>query len=139
MPHDKSNQLTGELRRRGHAARFALPAAPLFAQLLLLALVCAPALAQQDGAKARATKLPAPDKIVNDYLKAVGGKKRVQSVRDATYEWGVEGEPDARARTFVKAPASVRTDATFEGGERNTAASARTAWTRTPDGALRTL
>ena len=140
MPHDKSNQLTGELRRRGHAARLAPTAARLFAQLLLLVLACAPALARQkDGAQARVIKLPAPDKIVNDYLKAVGGKKRVGSIRDATYEWGVEGKPGARARTFVKAPASVRSDSTSEGGELNGAVSARTAWARAPDGALRTL
>ena len=105
----------------------------------MLALLCVPSHAQKDAAKTRAAKLPAPDRIVNDYLKAVGGKKRLQSIRDATYVWTLGGRPDALSRTFVKAPASVRTDLTFAGGESNNAASARTAWTRTPDGALRTL
>jgi hypothetical protein len=95
--------------------------------------------AQASGAKAVATKLPAPDKIVADYLKAVGGKKRVQSIQDATYEWNVEGQQDARARTSLKAPASSRVDVIFSSGETNDAANARTAWARTPDGTLSTL
>ncbi|MBA3572299.1 MAG: hypothetical protein H0W34_10075, partial [Pyrinomonadaceae bacterium] len=41
---------------------------------------------------ARAGKLPSPEKIVGEYLKAVGGKKRVAGVRDAVYEWSVEGQ-----------------------------------------------
>lgn len=110
---------------------------PLF--LLALALVSVPTRAHRVAAQTRPAKLPAPERIVNDYLKAVGGKKRVQSIRDATYEWTLEGRPEARSLTFVKSPASVRTDLTFAGGESNNAASARAAWTRTPDGALRTL
>ena len=107
--------------------------------MLALVILCVPASAQKDAAKTRAAKLPAPDRIVNDYFKAVGGKKRLQSIRDATYEWTAEGQTGERARAFVKAPASVRFDFTSAGGERNGAASARTAWGRTPDGALRTL
>jgi outer membrane lipoprotein-sorting protein len=95
--------------------------------------------AQVAGAKTVATKLPAPDKIVADYLKAVGGKKRLQSIQDATYEWNVEGQQDARARTSFKAPASSRIDVILSNGETNDAANARTAWARTPDGTLSTL
>lgn len=95
--------------------------------------------AQVAGAKTVSAKLPAPDKIVADYLKAVGGKKRLQSIQDATYEWNVEGQQDARARTSLKAPASSRTDAIFSNGETNDAANARTAWARTTDGTLSTL
>jgi outer membrane lipoprotein-sorting protein len=95
--------------------------------------------AQAGGAKSAAAKLPAPDRVVADYLKAVGGKKRLRSIQDATYEWNVEGQPDARARTSLKAPASSRTDLILAGGETNDAANARTAWARTPEGTLSTL
>ncbi|MFL6227236.1 MAG: hypothetical protein ACJ741_00490 [Pyrinomonadaceae bacterium] len=109
----------------------------LLTLVLLIAFVSsAPA---QSGAKAGAAKLPAPDKIVGDYLKALGGKKRVQTIRDATYEWDVEGEEQASARTLVKVPASSRADVVRASGETDVAANARTAWARDPDGVLRTL
>jgi hypothetical protein len=107
---------------------------------LVFAVALAPwARAQSPGANSVPAKLPAPDKIVSDYLKAVGGKKRLQSIRDATYEWDVEGQQDARARTSLKAPASARADLVVPNGETNEAANARTAWARTPDGTLGTL
>lgn len=92
--------------------------------------------------KIRAQKLPSPDKIVADYLKASGGKKRQGAVRDATYEWSVQqGADGARgtARTFTKFPAATRTDIILEGGETNAAANARSAWLRRGDAGLRTL
>jgi outer membrane lipoprotein-sorting protein len=101
--------------------------------------LAASAHAQVAGAKSVPTKLPAPDKIVADYVKAIGGKKRLQSIQDATYEWGVEGQQDARARTSTKAPASSRTDLILSNGETNDAANARTAWARTSEGTLGTL
>lgn len=87
-------------------------------------------------------KLPAAEKIVSDYLKAVGGKKRVAAVRDATYEWIVRvGEREAgQARTQIKSPDALRSDLVFrEAGEINTAANSRSAWTRSLEGNLRTL
>ncbi|HJR07901.1 MAG TPA: hypothetical protein VJ842_11615 [Pyrinomonadaceae bacterium] len=114
--------------------------------LILLSVVFAgsfDASAQQGAARAR--RLPSPDKIVGDYLKVVGGKKRQGAVRDATYEWNVESQAQGAdgakgtARTFVKFPASTRTDIRFERGETNAAANARSAWLRRTDGELRTL
>jgi hypothetical protein len=104
------------------------------ALLLLLCCVQAPARAQN-------AKLPTPDKIVGDYLKAVGGKKRVAALRDATYEWDVRrGAADAgTARTQLKTTGALRNDFILADGEWDTAANARTAWTRTRDGHLRTL
>lgn len=84
-------------------------------------------------------KLPAADKIIGEYLKAVGGKKRLAAVREATSEWTIEGQPTGRARMQEKAPAAVRTDLTLETGEISFAASARSAWRRGADGHLRTL
>ena len=95
---------------------------------------------------ARAQKLPAADKIVGEYLKAVGGKKRVAAIRDATYEWSVQrgatattGTPAETARTQHRAPSAARTDIVLSVGEINAAASAQSAWTRDAGGGLRTL
>jgi hypothetical protein len=115
-----------------------LPSAlrPLSSSLaLLLVLLCVPA------ARAQTAKLPTPDKIIGDYLKAVGGKKRVAALRDATYEWVARrGESEAgTARTQLKTTGALRTDLILSDGEWDAAANARTAWTRTRDGRLRTL
>jgi hypothetical protein len=112
--------------------------ATLLPFVVTLALA-ASALAQDRGARVAASKLPAPDKIVSDYVKAVGGKKRLQAIQDATYEWSVEGQEQARARTLLKAPAASRADIILAGGETDSAANARTAWARDRDGILRTL
>jgi hypothetical protein len=104
-------------------------------------LSCAPPLFARTAAKQRAAKLPSPERVVGDYLKAVGGKKRQQAVRDATYEWRVEAANGGgrSLRVFQKAPASVRSDAVSPAGETTVAANTRTAWSRSLDGSLRTL
>jgi len=116
---------------------------PVLLILVLIMLVGSPdASAQKSEAlEGRAKKLPSPDKIISDYLKAVGGKKRQSAIRDATYEWSVEGANGSKgtARTFAKSPASTRTDFIFERGEANEAANARSAWLRHTDGSLQTL
>lgn len=115
---------------------------PVFAALLLILIGSSPEVSAQ---KARAKKLPSPDKIVSDYLKAVGGKQRQSAVRDATYEWKVQppqgagGAPVGTARTFRKFPASTRTDISLERSESNAATNARSAWLRRDGGELRTL
>ena len=115
----------------------------LFASIfLLLALVCgAQVYAQKKNTAARPQNLPSPDRIVGDYLKATGGKKRQAAIRDATYEWTIQLKDQAMGRALVKvkAPASTRMDMTFGNGELNSAASSRSAWMRGMDGKLRTL
>ena len=93
------------------------------------------------AARAQAAKLPSPDKIVGEYLKAVGGKRSVAALRDATYEWAVtrEGKEAGTARTHLKAPGALRTDFLLADGEWDAAANARTAWLRGRDGRLSTL
>jgi hypothetical protein len=93
------------------------------------------------NARAQVQKLPTPDRIVADYLKAVGGRKRVAALRDATYEWSVRrGEADAgTARTQLKTTGSLRSDFILSDGEWDAAANARTAWMRTREGRLQTL
>lgn len=92
-------------------------------------------------ATAIAQKLPSPEKVVGNYVKAIGGKKRVASVRDARFEWTVTLKEQAigRAVTEVKAPASVRWDLIFQNGEIQEAANSSSAWMRGLDGKLRTL
>lgn len=104
--------------------------------LLLLLLVC-----DSSPARAQTQKLPSPDKLVGEYVKAVGGKKRLASLRDATYEWAARrGASEAgTARTRLKTTGALRTDLLLEEGERDEAANARAAWTRTREGHLRTL
>lgn len=97
---------------------------------------------QQPDAPARgktrtANKLPSPDKIINDYIRAIGGKRRVAAVRDATYEWNLEsGEGtnlSGKATLRTKAPASASwkfqhdTEAAV-GMHTDSAASPRSAW-----------
>ncbi|HEX8128797.1 MAG TPA: hypothetical protein VF527_06810 [Pyrinomonadaceae bacterium] len=110
--------------------------------LLVLVLTLLGSPLHASAQKSRAQKLPSPDRIVGDYLKAVGGKKRQGAVRDATYEWkvqqGAQGA-EGTARTFTKFPASTRTDISLERGESNAAANARSAWLRRVGGDLRTL
>jgi hypothetical protein len=93
------------------------------------------------SSSARARKLPPTERIVSDYLKATGGKKRLASIKDAIYEWAVETTAQSRgsARTFIKWPASTRAEMTYANLAVNSGVSARSAWTRDADGNLRTL
>ncbi|MDQ3651719.1 MAG: hypothetical protein M3458_15880 [Acidobacteriota bacterium] len=91
---------------------------------------------------ARQSKLPSPEKIIGDYLKALGGKKRVAVIRDATYEWLTAesaAEDGERTRRRTKTPAAERTDVPTTGGELSTAASQRSAWMQMPGGFSQTL
>ena len=102
--------------------------------------------AQKKNNASRPRKLPSPEKIVGDYLKATGGKKRQAAIKDATYVWEVQlkGNPTGGAREFVKAPVSTRLEIEIpEGmdgdGEGIAAVSARSAWRRSRDKGVRTL
>jgi hypothetical protein len=115
----------------------------VFASVLLLAafVVSAQLYAQKKSASARPQKLPSPDKIIGDYQKAIGGKKRLVGIKDATYEWKVQLKDQEMGSALVqqKAPASTHNTMTFGNGEINSAVSTRSAWTRGLDGNLRTL
>jgi hypothetical protein len=108
--------------------------------LILLALFLPSTIQAQKSARA-GQKLPSPEKIVGNYLKAVGGKKRLAAVRDARYEWDVMLKEQAIGRAIkeVQAPASVRFDLMFQNGEISEGANSSSAWMRGLDGKLRTL
>jgi hypothetical protein len=88
-----------------------------------------------------ADKLPSAEKVVDNYLKAIGGKKAVVAHRDATYEWIVQlnNQPIGTARTLRKAPASERFELTFGNGQIISATNPRSAWEIGLDKHLRTL
>jgi hypothetical protein len=90
---------------------------------------------------AQSGKLPAPDKVIEAYWKAVGGKKKVAALRDATYEWQVvrDGQPAGSATSASKAPAAVRWTLNVGPGELVAGATNTSAWARRADGTLRTL
>jgi hypothetical protein len=111
---------------------------PAWVCLLVLcsfAALCRPVLAQQTR------KLPAADKIVDNYLKAIGGKKQASSIRDATYDWTIQlkDQPMGVATVQIRAPASQRSEMTFGNGKIISAANPRSVWVRGLDGELRTL
>src|SRR5690242_3251985 len=95
----KVNSLTSprvleHMMKRTPTARTSAPDAPKHLKnagtkilLLLLLFTGLPA-----AARAQSSKLPAPDKIVGEYLKALGGKGSLNALRDVTYEWAVERE-----------------------------------------------
>jgi hypothetical protein len=93
------------------------------------------------AASAQSAKLPSAEKVVNDYLKAVGGRKRVAALRDATYEWTVQsdGRAESSARIQTKTPSSVRMDSDGEAGQVVTAVNPRMAWRLLPAGGVETL
>lgn len=107
--------------------------------LLLLSSVSTAAFAQSKSANAR--KLPSAEKIVSDYLKAIGGKKRLAALSDATYQWSVKLQEQTMgvATTQIKAPVSVHSKITFGNGVIASAANTSSAWERGIDGNLRTL
>src|SRR5215216_7085779 len=105
---------------------------------LLLILFVQQAVAQSPAVP---KKLPSADKIVDSYLKAIGGKKSAGALRDATYDWIIQfnNQPFGTARTQRKAPSSERWEMTFGNGQIISATNTRSAWELGPDNHLRTL
>ena len=101
--------------------------------LLLLLATAAQALAQK--------KLPSAEKVVDNYLKAIGGKKAAGAVRDATYDWIIQlnGQPFGTARIQRKPPASERWELTLGNGQIVSATNTRSAWEIGLDNHVRTL
>ncbi len=111
--------------------------------LLLLCLLvfasAAPLVCAQDKVAPR--KLPSAEKVVNGYLKAIGGKKRVRAIKDATYEWTVwaNNKQAGAAKTQVLVPSSARADLALEDGRLLFVVNDRSAWMLGQDGKFQTL
>ncbi|HKS08057.1 MAG TPA: hypothetical protein VJS13_00815 [Pyrinomonadaceae bacterium] len=122
-----------------------LPLRLFLCSLVILVASAAAAVAQSSVALPK--KLPSVEKIVDSYLKAIGGKKAVAAQRDATYEWIVElngpvgatNQSIGTGRTLRKAPASERFELTFGNGQIISGTNPRSAWEIGLDNRLRTL
>lgn len=115
---------------------------PPYRRLAACVLLCLAFLyGSSQSLRAQQPKLPSAEKIVDNYLKAIGGKKRIASIRDATCEWQIQlkDQPLGAAKTQAKAPSSVRSELTFGNGQIVTAANPRSAWIHGLDGTARTL
>ncbi|HEU4510552.1 MAG TPA: hypothetical protein VFR78_20120 [Pyrinomonadaceae bacterium] len=117
---------------------------PLSLSRLLLVLLLITGGAHTVAAQTSAAlprKLPSADKIVDNYLKAIGGKKKAAALKDATYEWVVQlnDQPIGTARTQRKTPNAERWELTFGNGQIVSATNARSAWEIGLDKRLRTL
>jgi hypothetical protein len=110
-----------------------------FGLLLLLAITAQASLAQNSAALPK--KLPSADKIVDNYAKAIGGKKAAGALKDATYEWTVQlnNQPIGTARTQRKAPSSERWELRFGNGQIISGTNSSSAWEVGLDNHLRTL
>ena len=137
------NWLPAKPRRRSKEVGRRLTQITVDLRILLLGLLfvlAAPNAFAQTGS-ALPKKLPSADKIVENYLKAIGGKKAVAAVRDSTYEWIIQlnDQRIGNGRTQRKTPASERWELTFGNGQIISATNARSAWEVGLDGRLRTL
>ncbi len=125
------------------AGVLANPRPNIYRSVTTCVLVCASLLCgnSQSLQAQQGTKLPSAQKIVDSYLKAIGGKKRIAAIRDATYEWQIQlkDQPLGIAKTQTKFPASVRTELIFGNGQIVSAANPRSAWTHGLDGKPHTL
>lgn len=98
-----------------------------------------------------AQKLPTAEKVISDYLKVAGGKKRFAAVKDAVFEWKFKTESSdgavsaGRARTRIQAPAAWRFDlqenseSLNDGAAVTTATNGSSVWQRDENGKLQTL
>ena len=117
------------------------PTRYILVALLVLVAVASCVVAQDATAVKKPVKLLSAEKIVENYLKAIGGKKSAAAHKDATYEWIVQlnNQPIGTARTLRKAPASERLELTFGNGQIISATNNRSAWEIGLDKQLRTL
>jgi len=85
-------------------------------------------------------RLPSVNKIIDQNLKALGGKKRLASIADAEYQWTVEanGEKVGTARLLRKYPASERWEITTAQDQIILATNSSSAW-QSKNNQLRTL
>jgi hypothetical protein len=100
-----------------------------------------PQVQAQKRSAAGEQKLPAAEKIVENYLKACGGRRKVTAIRDATLEYTIQlnNQPVGMAKIRSKAPGFLRSEMLFGNGTIITAANGSSAWAQGLDGAQRTL
>ena len=135
---EKLNAISGVVKN----ARTNIPRRVALCVVLSIGLLCISLHSLQAQQRSGpSAKLPSAEKIVDSYLKAIGGKKRAATIRDATYEWQIQlkEQPMGIARTQTKSPSSVRSELIFGNGQIVSAANPRSAWTHGLDGKPHTL
>ena len=127
-----AGQRLAELRRAGVA---------VFVATLLSVLLIGTPRETRAQSNSAAKKLPSAEKIVGNYLKAIGGKKKLSAIRDASLEWTIQlnDQPIGKARIQIKSPASRRLEMKFGNGEIISGASPASAWVLGLDNRLLTL
>jgi hypothetical protein len=62
--------------------------------------------------------LPSAERVVDNYLKATGGKKIIAAIKDTTYDWIVQlnDQSIGTARTKIKPPSFERHEMLFGNG-----------------------
>src|SRR6266850_6347172 len=115
--------------------------AVVYSFLVISLFLSAQTLVAQKSKSAAPRKLPSADKIADNYLKAIGGKKLVAAIKDASYDWVVQLKDQAfgNARSQRQPPSSERWEMTFGNGQIISATSASSAWEMGLDGQMRTL
>jgi hypothetical protein len=126
------------IQRRCEPSRFGLVRISIFIAFLIF--YASPQIGGQTSTRP-AAKLPSAERVVERYLKAIGGKKRVAAIRDATHDWIIElnGQTMGKSRTQIKAPSSSRSEMTFGNGQIINATNSSSAWVQGLDGRLQTL
>jgi hypothetical protein len=109
--------------------------------LMVLIAACSQDLQAQQQTTPPVPKLPAAEKVVDDYLKAIGGRNHLALIRDATYEWTIRLKDQlmGTARTQIKSPNSYRSEMTFGNGQIIWGTNSGSAWVHGLDGQLRNL
>src|SRR5258705_12458510 len=80
----------------------------VFLFLIAIGLGSQPLFAQ--NGRARPQKLPSAEKVVEKYLKAIGGRKRVVAIREVSVEYALQGDdqPEGVRKLQTKEPTSRR-------------------------------
>src|SRR5689334_13704347 len=109
--------------RRAHAFRKFTSSVRMLFLLSVWTVVLTATVNAQKSSPPR--KLPSAEKIVDNYLKAIGGKNKIAAIKDATYEWSLQlrDQPEGTARTLRKPPSSERWELLFGNGSIVTATS----------------
>jgi hypothetical protein len=86
-------------------------------------------------------KLPSAERVVDNYLKAAGGKKTIAAIKDTTYDWIIQlsDQSIGTARTKIKSPSFERHEMLFGNGPIISGSSPTSAWEIGLDNQLHTL
>src|SRR5258708_6605145 len=95
----------------------------------------------QKKSSAGSQKLPSAEKIVDKYLKAIGGRRRVATIHDTTlgYSIQLDNKRIGRATIQSKVPGSLRSEMVLGIGAIITSSSSSSVWAQGVNGEQRTL